>query len=177
MSSNPGCDRWFTNFLRSLWIFVWTMELKLWISLQKVCCYFEREWVHKEKPKVQLSLKKTSNLESLLILSYREVSVVVWSCQPYQPNLSQFKVASPINPILASLRLPGPISPILANLNIIVCIIFQVCRHWYNVVWDHPILWTSIIINNPNIDIDRALKYLTRRLSYNTPKVRVCVHV
>ncbi|BFZ22524.1 hypothetical protein BsWGS_25563 [Bradybaena similaris] len=52
-----------------------------------------------------------------------------------------------------------------------LCRCSQVCRHWYNVVWDHPILWTSIIINNPNIDIDRALKYLTRRLSYNTPKV------
>ncbi|CAG5125677.1 unnamed protein product [Candidula unifasciata] len=52
-----------------------------------------------------------------------------------------------------------------------LCRCSQVCRHWYNVVWDHPILWTSIIINNPNINIDRALKYLTRRLSYNTPKV------
>ncbi|CAL1536226.1 unnamed protein product, partial [Lymnaea stagnalis] len=41
-----------------------------------------------------------------------------------------------------------------------LCKCAQVCRHWYNVVWDNPILWTSIVINNPNIDIDRALKYL-----------------
>lgn len=52
-----------------------------------------------------------------------------------------------------------------------LCKCAQVCRHWYNVVWDNPILWTSIVINNPNIDIDKALKYLTRRLSYNTPKI------
>ncbi|GFN89651.1 F-box/lrr-repeat protein [Plakobranchus ocellatus] len=52
-----------------------------------------------------------------------------------------------------------------------LCKCAQVCRHWYNAVWDHPALWTSIVINNPNLDINRALKYLTRRLSYNTPKV------
>ncbi|KAI8767504.1 serine/threonine-protein kinase yakA [Biomphalaria glabrata] len=52
-----------------------------------------------------------------------------------------------------------------------LCRCAQVCRQWYNAVWDNPALWTSIVINNPNIDIDRALKYLTRRLSYNTPKI------
>ncbi|KAL8572952.1 hypothetical protein ACOMHN_013928 [Nucella lapillus] len=48
----------------------------------------------------------------------------------------------------------------------------RVCRRWYHVVWD-PSLWTSIVINSATMDVDRALKYLTRRLSYNTPKVCV----
>ncbi|XP_059146554.1 protein split ends-like [Physella acuta] len=56
-----------------------------------------------------------------------------------------------------------------------LCRCAQVCRHWYNAVWDHPVLWTSIVINNPNLDIDKALKYLTRRLSYNTPKICMIV--
>ncbi|KAK7092678.1 F-box/LRR-repeat protein 7-like isoform X2 [Littorina saxatilis] len=53
-----------------------------------------------------------------------------------------------------------------------LCRCARVCRRWYHLVWD-PTLWTSIVINNSIIDVDRALKYLTRRLSYNTPKVCV----
>ncbi|KAK7487434.1 hypothetical protein BaRGS_00021275 [Batillaria attramentaria] len=53
-----------------------------------------------------------------------------------------------------------------------LCRCARVCRRWYHLVWD-PTLWTSIVINNSAIDVDRALKYLTRRLSYNTPKVCV----
>lgn len=54
----------------------------------------------------------------------------------------------------------------------ILCRSARVCRRWYQLVWD-PTLWTSIFINHSGIDVDRALKYLTRRLSYNTPKVCV----
>lgn len=53
-----------------------------------------------------------------------------------------------------------------------LCRCARVCRRWYHLVWD-PTLWTSIVINNSAVDVDRALKYLTRRLSYNTPKVCV----
>ena len=45
-----------------------------------------------------------------------------------------------------------------------------VCQRWYRLAWD-PILWKQIVINNENINIDGALKYLTKRLSYNTPTV------
>lgn len=56
----------------------------------------------------------------------------------------------------------------------------QLCRcscvsqRWYRLAWD-PLLWKRIVINNENIHIDRALKYLTKRLSYNTPTVCVIV--
>lgn len=53
-----------------------------------------------------------------------------------------------------------------------LCRCARVCRRWYHLVWD-PSLWTSIVINNSAIEADRVLKYLTRRLSYNTPKVCV----
>ena len=50
----------------------------------------------------------------------------------------------------------------------------QVCRRWHNLVWE-PCLWTTITIHGSNIDVDRALKVLTRRLSYDTPSVCVMV--
>lgn len=49
-----------------------------------------------------------------------------------------------------------------------------VCRRWYNVVWDHS-LWKTIRINNSEINVDKALKLLTKRLSYDTPTVCVMV--
>lgn len=49
-----------------------------------------------------------------------------------------------------------------------------VCQRWYRLAWD-PLLWKKIVINNENVHIDRALKYLTKRLSYNTPTVCVIV--
>ncbi|XP_060579403.1 uncharacterized protein LOC132736312 isoform X3 [Ruditapes philippinarum] len=49
-----------------------------------------------------------------------------------------------------------------------------VCNRWYRLAWD-PLLWKKIVINNENVHIDRALKYLTKRLSYNTPTVCVIV--
>ncbi|XP_046570267.1 F-box/LRR-repeat protein 7-like isoform X1 [Haliotis rubra] len=54
-----------------------------------------------------------------------------------------------------------------------VCRVRRVCKRWYRLIWEYPLLWTSIVINNETINIDKALKYLTRRLSYNTPKVCV----
>ncbi|KAK2146413.1 hypothetical protein LSH36_610g00011 [Paralvinella palmiformis] len=46
----------------------------------------------------------------------------------------------------------------------------RVCLRWYNLVWD-PVLWTSLRINDSIIDVDVALRTLTRRLSYETPSV------
>ena len=50
----------------------------------------------------------------------------------------------------------------------------RVCRKWYTLVWD-PSLWTSIRINSADMDVDKAIKVLTRRLSYDTPSVCVMV--
>ena len=56
----------------------------------------------------------------------------------------------------------------------------QICRcscvsqRWYRLAWD-PLLWKRIVINDENVPIDRALRYLTKRLSYNTPTVCVIV--
>ena len=55
-----------------------------------------------------------------------------------------------------------------------LCQCSAVCRQWYALSWE-PSLWTSVQINNPAINIDRALKHLTRRLSYDTPGVCVMV--
>ncbi|XP_041371761.1 F-box/LRR-repeat protein 7-like isoform X2 [Gigantopelta aegis] len=54
-----------------------------------------------------------------------------------------------------------------------LCRSSRVCLRWYRLIWEHPLLWTSIVINNDSVNIDKALKYLMRRLSYNTPKVCV----
>ncbi len=50
----------------------------------------------------------------------------------------------------------------------------HVCRRWYNLVWE-PSLWTTIRINNGRVNVDRALKVLTKKLSYDTPSVCVMV--
>ena len=55
-----------------------------------------------------------------------------------------------------------------------LCCCAMVCRRWYKIVWS-PCLWTCITIHSPSIDIDRALKCLTKVLSYETPTV--CVFV
>jgi F-box/leucine-rich repeat protein 7 len=45
-----------------------------------------------------------------------------------------------------------------------------VCRRWYTVIWD-PVLWTNIWINSSEVDTDKAVKTLTKRLSYETPTI------
>ena len=55
-----------------------------------------------------------------------------------------------------------------------LCLISRVCQRWYRLVWD-PILWKHIVIKNEKLDVDKALRYLTKRLSYNTPTVCVIV--
>ncbi|XP_013384148.1 F-box/LRR-repeat protein 7-like isoform X1 [Lingula anatina] len=55
-----------------------------------------------------------------------------------------------------------------------LCRCARVCKRWYTLVWE-PSLWTQITINNEIANIDRALKFLTRRLSYNTPHVCIMV--
>ena len=51
-----------------------------------------------------------------------------------------------------------------------LCRCARACLRWYNLVWD-PILWTTIHINDSTVDVDRALRVLTRRLSHETPTV------
>lgn len=55
-----------------------------------------------------------------------------------------------------------------------LCRASRVCQRWYRVVWD-PLLWKRIVINSERINVDKAVKYLTKRLSYNTPTVCVIV--
>ncbi|KAK3105666.1 hypothetical protein FSP39_002961 [Pinctada imbricata] len=55
-----------------------------------------------------------------------------------------------------------------------LCRSSRVCERWYRLVWD-PMLWKRILINSEKINVDKALKYLTKRLSYNTPTVCVIV--
>jgi len=55
-----------------------------------------------------------------------------------------------------------------------LCRCSRVCQRWYRLVWD-PILWKHIVINSEKINVDKAVKYLTKRLSYNTPTVCVIV--
>lgn len=51
-----------------------------------------------------------------------------------------------------------------------LCRCARVCARWYNLVWE-PLLWTKIQINDENLNIDKALRLLLRRLSYDTPHV------
>ena len=55
-----------------------------------------------------------------------------------------------------------------------ICRCARVCRRWYTLAWE-PALWTSIRINNSAINADRAVRSLTKRLSYDTPTVCVMV--
>ena len=51
-----------------------------------------------------------------------------------------------------------------------LCRCARVCARWYNLVWE-PSLWTRIQINDESLNIDKALKLLLKRLSYETPHV------
>ena len=55
-----------------------------------------------------------------------------------------------------------------------ICQCACVSHRFYNLAWE-PSLWTTVQINNEDINIDRALKTLTRRLSYDTPGACVMV--
>lgn len=55
-----------------------------------------------------------------------------------------------------------------------LCRCSRVCHRWYRLVWD-PTLWMAIVINRDTINIDKALRVLTKRLSYETPSVCVIV--
>lgn len=50
------------------------------------------------------------------------------------------------------------------------CKCARVCRRWYSIAWD-PVLWTNIWINSSEVNVDKAIKVLTKRLSYETPTV------
>lgn len=51
-----------------------------------------------------------------------------------------------------------------------LCRCARVCRRWYNLAWD-PRLWRTICLTGETINVDRALKVLTRRLCQDTPNV------
>uniref|UniRef100_A0A8C9PVF0 F-box/LRR-repeat protein 7 n=1 Tax=Spermophilus dauricus TaxID=99837 RepID=A0A8C9PVF0_SPEDA len=51
-----------------------------------------------------------------------------------------------------------------------LCRCARVCRRWYNLAWD-PRLWRTIRLMGETINVDRALKVLTRRLCQDTPNV------
>ncbi|GAB1609346.1 F-box/LRR-repeat protein 7-like [Argonauta hians] len=55
-----------------------------------------------------------------------------------------------------------------------LCKCARVCKLWYRLSWD-PTLWTSIVLNSPSLDVDWAVRCLTKHLSYNTPTVCVIV--
>ncbi|KAK3597233.1 hypothetical protein CHS0354_004986 [Potamilus streckersoni] len=55
-----------------------------------------------------------------------------------------------------------------------ICKCSRVCQRWYRLAWD-PWLWKRIVISDETLDTDKAMKYLTKRLSYNTPTVCVIV--
>lgn len=51
-----------------------------------------------------------------------------------------------------------------------LCRCARVCRRWYNLAWD-PRLWRTIRLAGDTVNVDRALKVLTRRLCQDTPNV------
>jgi hypothetical protein len=55
-----------------------------------------------------------------------------------------------------------------------LCRCSRVSQRWYRLVWD-PTLWKTIAINSDKCNVDKALRYLTKRLSYNTPTVCIIV--
>ena len=55
-----------------------------------------------------------------------------------------------------------------------LCRCASTCTRWYEIAWQ-PFLWTTIRINNPLLNVDRALRLLATRLSYDTPHVCVMV--
>jgi F-box-like len=64
----------------------------------------------------------------------------------------------------------------LSGLNSLdLCRCAAACKRWNKLVWN-PILWTSVDLRNlPQIDVDQALRCLTRILSRDTPTVCVTV--
>ncbi|XP_029646690.1 F-box/LRR-repeat protein 7 isoform X1 [Octopus sinensis] len=55
-----------------------------------------------------------------------------------------------------------------------LCKCSRVCKLWYRLSWD-PTLWTSIVLNSITLEVDKALRCLTKQLSYNTPSVCVII--
>ncbi|XP_072106538.1 F-box/LRR-repeat protein 7-like isoform X3 [Mobula birostris] len=51
-----------------------------------------------------------------------------------------------------------------------LCRCTRVCRRWYNLCWD-PRLWRTIRLTEETVNVDRALRVLTRRLCQDTPNV------
>ncbi|XP_042202851.1 F-box/LRR-repeat protein 7 [Callorhinchus milii] len=52
----------------------------------------------------------------------------------------------------------------------LLCQCARVCRRWYNLCWD-PRLWRTIRLTGETMNVDRALRVLTRRLCQDTPNV------
>ncbi|XP_064643742.1 F-box/LRR-repeat protein 7-like isoform X2 [Lineus longissimus] len=55
------------------------------------------------------------------------------------------------------------------------CRCARVCNRWFGLVWD-PCLWSTIRISGDEVEVDKALKVITRRLSYDTPYLCMTVH-
>ena len=89
--------------------------------------------------------------------------------------LTSSKGKSKVRPSPFDLMTDDVIVKIFSNLSTDqLCRCSCVCQRWYRLAWD-PLLWKKIVINNELLNIDRALKYLTKRLSYNTPTVCVII--
>ena len=89
--------------------------------------------------------------------------------------LTSGKLKSKVRPSPFDLMTDDVIVKIFSNLPTDqLCRCSCVCQRWYRLAWD-PLLWKKIVINSDSVQIDRALKYLTKRLSYNTPTVCVIV--
>ncbi|XP_070535426.1 F-box/LRR-repeat protein 7-like isoform X2 [Ptychodera flava] len=55
-----------------------------------------------------------------------------------------------------------------------LCKCTQVCRLWYHLSWE-PTLWRTIKLNSYSINVDKALRILTKRLCRETPNVCLTV--
>ncbi|XP_032871065.1 F-box/LRR-repeat protein 7 [Amblyraja radiata] len=51
-----------------------------------------------------------------------------------------------------------------------LCRCTRVCRRWYSLCWD-PRLWRTIRLTDETVNVDKALRVLTRRLCQDTPNV------
>lgn len=88
---------------------------------------------------------------------------------------TSWKDRSKVRPSPFDMMTDDVIVKILSNLPTDqLCRCSCVCERWYRLAWD-PLLWKKIVIHNDAVDIDKALKYLTKRLSYNTPTVCIIV--
>ena len=99
-----------------------------------------------------------------------------WRLQPMVTDSSKLlRVASKLSTSFFDVVPDNVITCILSSLSSDdLCRCAKVCRRWYKLVWN-PVLWTSISISNRFVDVDRAMKSLTKILSCNTPTV--CVFV